>query len=71
MSFGSELKHFPAAVPPGAEVVVNVEFLSADAEFEQHTILYVEEANGIRSISLTAKSLPSTANVHEQTPPQL
>lgn len=58
MSFGPKLDPLPAVCSPGEEVVVSLEFVPEDEEFEREVEVYVEEPTGIRTIKVTVKSAP-------------
>lgn len=58
MSFGPKLADLPATVPPGSEIIATLTFTPVSEEFELHATIYVEEATGIRTLEITAKSVP-------------
>ena len=58
MSFGPKLNQLPAVCSPGAEVVITLEFVADDEEFERELTIFVEEPGGIRSMKVTVKGAP-------------
>jgi hypothetical protein len=56
VSFGSKLSPLPLHCSPGAEVIVTVEFIPDDEEFEREIEIYVEEPTGIRAMKFMVKS---------------
>jgi hypothetical protein len=48
----------PAAIAPNEEVIATLEFVPQDLEFEREVDVYVEDPAGVRTITLTVKSVP-------------
>jgi hypothetical protein len=58
MSFGPKLDTLPAAIAPGEEVIATLEFVPRFPDFQREVEVYVEDPEGLRTITFTVKSAP-------------
>jgi hypothetical protein len=48
----------PAAIAPGEEVIATLEFVPRFPDFQREVEVYVEDPEGLRTITLSVKSAP-------------